>query len=103
MRTERVVLQSRVTRLFRPLKLNIEKSAEELGPSPRFPRFRTRKTSEWREENYTDTDPEYLLISYTRDQFRTEEDYRALYQIAEQATLNAGLKAYWLDSEFTSL
>lgn len=39
---------------------------------------------------------EYLFVAYAAEQFESKEDFEALYEIAERATRDAGLPAYWL-------
>jgi len=38
----------------------------------------------------------YLFIAYTAEQFHSNADLEALHNIAERATRNAGLPAYWI-------
>lgn len=90
-------LQSRLKRHFRPPKLNIlTRDRDTTGETREV--FRPQDTSPWRLNNETDTDPEYVFICYTRDQFSRQHDVVLLHRLAQKAACDAGLKAYWLDS-----
>lgn len=54
---------------------------------------------EWLELHDHEDAAQYLFVSYTGLQFdrKSAEDLKALRQIAERATRNAGLQAYWTD------
>jgi hypothetical protein len=44
----------------------------------------------------TDDVIEYLFVAYAAEQFKSKKDLEALYEIAERATRDARLPAYWL-------
>ena len=53
-----------------------------------------RTVSEWKSE--TGREATYILVSYTSEQFRTEEDQMFLHDIGEHAARAAGVRAYWV-------
>ncbi|KAI9713843.1 MAG: hypothetical protein M1820_000573 [Bogoriella megaspora] len=89
-------LGSRLQRRLRPPRLVILEEFEDESGTTRY-RPREMDTAQWRLENKTDTDPEYLFICYTRDHF-PPSDVQRLHLLAMKATLDAELRAYWLDS-----
>lgn len=89
-------LQSQSHRRLRPPRLNILTAALELSGCQRL-QAQLVDTAKWRLDNKTETDLEYLFISYTREQF-PEQDVQKLHQLAVKATTEVGLQAYWLDS-----
>ncbi|KAI4111505.1 MAG: hypothetical protein LQ345_006766 [Seirophora villosa] len=54
------------------------------------------KVQEWRETSGTDVSLEYVMVSYTGEQFVTDNDKNSLHAIGQRAALAAGVKAYWL-------
>ncbi|KAL8958452.1 MAG: hypothetical protein Q9193_004495 [Seirophora villosa] len=54
------------------------------------------KVQEWRKANGTDAALEYVMVSYTGEQFVTDNDKNSLHAIGQRAALAAGVKAYWL-------
>ena len=53
-----------------------------------------RKVSEWKEEN--ETEATYILVSYTSEQFKTEEEQLFLHDVGEYAARAAKVQAYWV-------
>ena len=53
-----------------------------------------RTVSEWK--NDTGGEATYVLISYTSEQFRTEEEQLFLHKVGEHAARAAGVQAYWV-------
>ena len=97
-----VSFQSRLERRLRPPILNIRTISRDAEGNVREA-YVPKQTVAWREENKTYTDPEFLFVCYTRDQFRTYEDIQQLHRLASQAASEAGLDAYWLDSRFSRI
>ncbi|ERF72849.1 hypothetical protein EPUS_04284 [Endocarpon pusillum Z07020] len=56
------------------------------------------KVEDWKAREPSATQPEYMFIAYTAEQFRGLKDLQALAQLAERATREAGLSAYWIGS-----
>ena len=54
----------------------------------------TRKVSEWKVEHGIEAT--YLLVSYTSEQFKTEEEQLFLHDVGEHAARAAGVRAYWV-------
>lgn len=54
----------------------------------------TRKVSQWKLEHGIEAT--YLLVSYTSEQFRTEEEQLFLHDVGEHAARAAGVRAYWV-------
>ena len=54
----------------------------------------TRIVAEWKEE--TGLEATYLLVSYTSEQFKTEEEQLFLHDVGEYTARAAGVKAYWV-------
>ena len=52
------------------------------------------KVSQWKKEH--DIEATYILVSYTSEQFRTEEEQLFLHDVGEQAARAAGVQAYWV-------
>ena len=50
----------------------------------------------WREDHGKNVSLEYVLVSYTGDQFPSEEDKYSLHRIGQHAAQVAGVKAYWV-------
>ena len=50
--------------------------------------------SQWKEE--TGKEATYILVSYTSEQFRTEEEQLFLHDVGEHAARAAGVQAYWV-------
>src|SRR5436309_548392 len=71
--------------------LNEPESRDLRGATP-------RNVEEWTSENHLPTHPDYLFIAYTSQQFQGEKDLQALADLAERATRDAGLSAYWVGS-----
>jgi hypothetical protein len=57
-----------------------------------------RNVKEWTSENRLPTHPDYLFIAYTTKQFQGDKDLQVLANLAERATRDAGLSAYWIGS-----
>ena len=53
-----------------------------------------RTVSQWKSE--TGQEATYILVSYTSEQFRTEEEQLFLHDIGEHAARAAGVRAYWV-------
>ena len=53
-----------------------------------------REVTQWKKENGTEAT--YILVSYTSEQFPTEEDQLFLHDIGEHAARVAGVRAYWV-------
>jgi hypothetical protein len=51
---------------------------------------------EWVAQYKSQQDLKYVFVAYTAEQFETEDDLRALHQIADAAARNAGVIAYWV-------
>ena len=54
----------------------------------------TYEVSHWKEQNKADAT--YILVSYTSEQFRTEEEQLFLHDVGEYAARAAGVRAYWV-------
>ena len=54
----------------------------------------TREVSQWKEERGIEAT--YILVSYTSEQFRTEEEQLFLHDVGEHAARAAGVEAYWV-------
>ena len=50
--------------------------------------------SQWKEEH--DYDGTYILVSYTSEQFKTEEEQLFLHDVGEHAARGASVQAYWV-------
>lgn len=53
-----------------------------------------RTVSQWKSE--TGKEATYILVSYTSEQFRTEEEQLFLHDVGEHAARAAGVQAYWV-------
>ena len=53
-----------------------------------------KTVSQWKSE--TGNEATYILISYTSEQFRTEEEQLFLHDVGEHAARAAGVQAYWV-------
>ena len=53
-----------------------------------------RTVSQWKSE--TRKEATYILVSYTSEQFRTEEEQLFLHDVGEHAARAAGVQAYWV-------
>ena len=53
-----------------------------------------RNVSEWKEENRKQAT--YILVSYTSEQFNSEEEQLFLHDVGEHAARAAGVQAYWV-------
>ncbi|KAL8648667.1 MAG: hypothetical protein Q9210_004848 [Variospora velana] len=51
---------------------------------------------EWRKANGSDVALKYVMVSYTGEQFVTDNDKNSLHAIGQHAADTAGVKAYWL-------
>ncbi|KAL9037479.1 MAG: hypothetical protein Q9180_003693 [Flavoplaca navasiana] len=51
---------------------------------------------QWREANGKDIALEYIMVSYTGEQFASNKDKESLHAIGQRAALAAGLRAYWI-------
>jgi hypothetical protein len=56
------------------------------------------KVKDWLAQNHLATHPDYLFVAYTAEQFQGDQDLGALAELAETATRDAGLTAYWIGS-----
>lgn len=56
----------------------------------------TINVQQWRKENGTDVALEYVMVSYTREQFVTDNDKDSLHKIGRRAAVAAKVRAYWL-------
>ncbi|KAI4250308.1 MAG: hypothetical protein L6R42_008764, partial [Xanthoria sp. 1 TBL-2021] len=56
----------------------------------------TINVQQWRKENGTDVALEYVMVSYTREQFVTDNDKDSLHKIGRRAAIAAKVRAYWL-------
>lgn len=54
----------------------------------------TREVSQWKEEHGSVAT--YILVSYTSEQFKTEEEQLFLHDVGERAARAAGVQAYWV-------
>lgn len=54
----------------------------------------TYEVSHWKKHNKADAT--YILVSYTSEQFRTEEEQLFLHDVGEYAARAAGVRAYWV-------
>ena len=54
----------------------------------------TRAVSQWKKE--TGNEATYVLVSYTSEQFRTEEEQLFLHDVGEHAARAARVQAYWV-------
>ncbi|KAI4256202.1 MAG: hypothetical protein L6R42_006355, partial [Xanthoria sp. 1 TBL-2021] len=52
------------------------------------------EVSQWRRDH--DMAATYVLVSYTSEQFRTEEDQLFLHDVGEHVARRAGVQAYWV-------
>jgi hypothetical protein len=76
--------------------LNEPESRDLRGATP-------RNVEEWTSKNHLPTHPDYLFIAYTSKQFEGDGDLQALADLAERATRDAGLSAYWVGSSCLGL
>jgi hypothetical protein len=60
--------------------------------------FRTTRVERWMERKGLTSHPEYLFVAYTTNQFDCNDtkDREVLLNLAETATRDAGLEAFWL-------
>ena len=54
----------------------------------------THEVSQWKKQNKADAT--YILVSYTSEQFPTEEEQLFLHDVGEHAARAAGVRAYWV-------
>jgi hypothetical protein len=54
----------------------------------------TREVSQWKEEHGNEAT--YIFVSYTSEQFKTEEEQLFLHDVGEHAARAAGVRAYWV-------
>lgn len=54
------------------------------------------KVDDWLAQHKGNVHLSYVFVAYTAEQFRTSEDLRVLYQMADAAARNAGVQAFWL-------
>jgi len=81
-----------VERLLRPRYLCFLDNSQSQGPS----RTRVMKVEDWLSQEQQSTHPDYLFVAYTAEQVRGDRDLEALSQLAERATREAKLSAYWV-------
>lgn len=79
-------------RLLRPRYLCFLKNPEDTESHGIEP----MKVDQWISLHGADANMKYLFIAYTAEQFHSNADLEALHNIAERATRNAGLPAYWV-------
>ncbi|KAL9085231.1 MAG: hypothetical protein Q9165_007665 [Trypethelium subeluteriae] len=84
---------SQLNRRLRPTRLNILTETEHGWTSDK------EDMEQWRKKNETNTDPQYVFIAYTRDQFQSDNDFNQLHKLATIAALDAGFRAFWLDTD----
>ena len=53
-----------------------------------------RTVSQWKKE--TGSEATYILVSYTSEQFKTEQEQLFLHDVGEHAARAAGVQAYWV-------
>ncbi|KAL8668453.1 MAG: hypothetical protein Q9168_006915 [Polycauliona sp. 1 TL-2023] len=51
---------------------------------------------QWRRSHGTDVSLEYVMVSYTGEQFPSDNDKDALHAIGQRAAVAVGVRAYWL-------
>lgn len=56
--------------------------------------MKTCEVSQWKEEH--NMEATYILVSYTSEQFKTEEEQLFLHDVGEHAARAAGVRAYWV-------
>jgi hypothetical protein len=81
-------------RLLRPRYLCFLDQGPNLSRSAAVP----MKVDDWLKANNLFAHPDYLFVAYTAEQFKGRRDLQALAQLAEKATRDAGLSAYWIGS-----
>jgi hypothetical protein len=81
-------------RLLRPRYLCFLDESRSQNPLPARPMM----VENWLRREERDTHPDYLFIAYTAQQFQGARDLQAFAELAEQATREAGLSAYWIGS-----
>ena len=59
-------------------------------------RMQTVNVRKWREDHGKNVRLEYVLVSYTKDQFPSKEDKCSLHRIGQHAAQVARVKAYWV-------
>ncbi|KAH7323492.1 hypothetical protein BKA65DRAFT_567230 [Rhexocercosporidium sp. MPI-PUGE-AT-0058] len=81
-------------RLLNPRYLCFLKSPEDTGLRGAVPML----VSTWQAKQRSDNIVNYLFVAYSTEQFKHEsnEDMESLHQIAERATRDAQLSAYWV-------
>lgn len=52
--------------------------------------------SNWRTQHGKEAKLEYVFVSYTSSQFKSEKDWSYLHQVGQHAARAAGVNAYWL-------
>ena len=55
------------------------------------------RVTEWLAKANTSRALDYLFVAYTVEHFRTDEDRRALHELAEGAARELGCLGYWID------
>jgi hypothetical protein len=83
-----------VERLLRPRYLCFLDESQSQNPLPPRP----LKVEDWLRQEQRSSHPDYLFVAYTAEQFQGDRDLEALSQLAERATREAGLSAYWVGS-----
>ena len=83
-----------VKRLLRPRYLCFLDESQTQNPLPP----RVLKVEDWLRQMHQSNHPDYLFVAYTAEQFRGDRDFEALSRLAERATREAGLSAYWVGS-----
>jgi hypothetical protein len=83
-----------VERLLMPRYLCFLKSPEDTGLRGAVPML----VSTWQAKQRSSSAINYLFVAYSAEQFNhgSNEDMEALHQIAERATRDAQLSAYWV-------
>jgi hypothetical protein len=81
-------------RLLQPRYLCFLDQGPNQGSSGAIP----MKVDDWLKAKDLLAHPDYLFVAYTAEQFKGPKDLQALAKLAEKATRDAGLSAYWIGS-----
>ncbi|KAL9591800.1 MAG: hypothetical protein Q9179_007359 [Wetmoreana sp. 5 TL-2023] len=58
--------------------------------------MKTINVAEWRKAHGTSIALEYVVVSYTGQQFQANKDYSMLHAVGKHAADAAGIKTYWI-------
>lgn len=58
--------------------------------------MKTINVPQWRDEHGLDARLEWVFVSYTSSQFKSDADMYYLHQVGQHAARAAGVNAYWL-------